>query len=180
MNRRWPSCSSSVRNFGSIGNASGEMSQSFSAKRPSFGKALRMMSILLSCSSIELANSQLSTINSQLYSSPRGHLLERKLDQFFCRFSFAMSLQIANGFVGVDLFVAERDQREHRFVGLFLFWCRRVRCGRSFPRRRDAEFVFQLEDDSLRGLLAKSADLLNCADIGIDDRGFEIRDAHSA
>ena len=82
--------------------------------------------------------------------------------------------------MSVDLFVTERDQRENRFVCLFLFQRRRVRGGRSFPCSRHAEFVFQFENDSLGGLFSQAADFRNGGNVGIDDRGFEIGYAHPA
>src|SRR6266436_4987509 len=191
MNKRWPSCSSSARNFCSIGNASGESSQSFSAKRPSLGKALRMMSILssLTCIRKQTSNAQRPTSNTECRPpdstfgvfclSTVGHFLQRELHQFFRRLGLTLRLQIANGFVRVGLFVTERDQRQNRFVCLFLLRRRRVRGGRSFPGSRHPKLVFQFENDSLGRFFAEPADLRNCRDIGIDDGRFEIRHAHS-
>jgi len=49
-----------------------------------------------------------------------------------------------------------------------------------FPGRRHAQFVFQLQNNSLSRLFPKAADFRKRRDIGVHNRGFEIVHAHSA
>ena len=83
-------------------------------------------------------------------------------------------------FMRIDLFVAERDQRQDGFVRLALLGGRRVRRAGRFPRRDHAELVFQLQNDSLRRFFAEPADLRERGDIGVHDRALEIAHAHPA
>ena len=62
--------------------------------------------------------------------------------------------QILYGFMTAP----ERDQGEDRFVRLSLLGSRRVFCTGRFPRRRDSEFILQLEHDPFSGLFAEAAD----------------------
>ena len=79
-----------------------------------------------------------------------------------------------------DLFVSERNQREHGFIGLLLLGRRRVDSAGCFPSRSDAEFIFQFENDSLSRLSPQPADFRNHRDIRIYNSSFEIVHAHSA
>src|SRR4051812_36575038 len=118
---------------------------------------------------------------SAFSSSPRRHFLERVLDQIFGRFDFRFAvLQIADGFMRVDLFVSECDEGEDGFVHLGLLGRRGMLGAGGFPRGNHAEFVFQLENDSFRGLFSEPADSGKRGDIGIHDCAFEIAYAHSA
>src|SRR5205814_4377097 len=137
-----------------------------------------MMSILssLTCIRKQTSNAQRPTSNTEcrppdstfgvgrwafgvFLLSTGGYFLQRELHQFFRRLGLTLRLQIANGFVRVGLFVTERDQRQNRFVCLFLLRRRRVRGGRSFPGSRHPELVFQFENDSLGRFFAEPADL---------------------
>ena len=114
-------------------------------------------------------------------SAPTAQPLQRQPNEIFGALRFlAALLNFPHRLVRIDLFVAERDQGQHRFVRLFLLRRRRMRAARRFPRRRHAQLVFQLEHDSLRRFFPEAADFRERRDVGVHDRAFEIAHAHSA
>src|SRR5262249_51795233 len=88
----------------------------FLSEQPFFREGITNGRELVVLNLHRVENSQLSTVNTQLSAS--RHLLQRQFHEFFRRFRLA--LQIADRFVGIDLFVAKRNQRQHGLVRLFL------------------------------------------------------------
>ncbi len=82
--------------------------------------------------------------------------------------------------MSVHLLVSERDQRQDSLVRLFLFRRWRMRRAGNFPGRGHANFILQLENDSLGRFFAEPAYFGERSGIRRHDRSFEIVHAHSA
>jgi hypothetical protein len=82
--------------------------------------------------------------------------------------------------MSIGLLVAERDQRQNRFVCLLLLGRGRMRGAGCFPCRSHADLVLQFENNSLSRLLAEPADFGDRCDVRGHHCRFETGYAHPA
>jgi hypothetical protein len=107
--------------------------------------------------------------------------LQRLTDEIFRLLSGpAFFPRLLHGFMGVDLFVAERNEREDGVVDPRFFGGRSVCGAGGFPCGGDADFIFQFDDDPLGGFFANAFGFREETGVGTDHGGFEIRDADAA
>jgi hypothetical protein len=85
-----------------------------------------------------------------------------------------------HGFMRVDLFVTQRDERENRVGDAGLFRGRRVRSTGRFPSGGNAHLVFQFHHDPLRRFFPDAFDLRQRRDVAGDDACLETRDRRPA
>ena len=89
----------------------------------------------------------------QLFFQARAH------EVFDRRLCAERGLRGADGVVRVNLFEAERHQRQHGIVGFLVIGRERPLRAGGLPRAGGADFVAQLHNDALGGLFADAGDL---------------------
>ena len=106
---------------------------------------------------------------------------ERAADEVFAPLGGAAFFPgLPDGFVRIDLFVAEGDEREDGVVDLHFLGARGVRGAGGFPCGGDAEFVFEFDDDALGGFFPDAFGLGEERGVAGDDGGFEGADGGAA
>ena len=83
---------------------------------------------------------------------------------------------VAEGFAGIDLFVAEGEEGQFGVGG----GGGDLACGGVLPGVGDADFVLQFEDDAFGGFFSEAADAGEFGDIAVDHAGLEAGDWHAA
>ena len=92
----------------------------------------------------------------------------------------SIGLRGADGVVRVNLFEAQRHERQHGVVDFLVVGRKRALRARGFPRARRADFVAQFDDDALGGFFADAGNLRKRFHVAAGHRAAKRDRVHAA